>query len=63
MVRGISAASKRMLLFLYNFQQRKMLGVFVAAGRAGFPLHEDAWRHGKGGRTDFPAQACNRSQH
>ena len=70
MVRDIDAAPESTLIFLYNFQHRKMLGAFVAAGRAGFPLHADAWtradprpgtRRRKTGRTDFPAQACSRS--
>ena len=75
-IRDIDAAPESTLIFLYNFQQRKMGGVFVAAGRAGFPLHADAWTHAdprpgtdprpdtrrrKTGRTGFSAQACSRS--
>ena len=75
-IRDIDAAPESTLIFLYNFQQRKMGGVFVAAGRARFPLHADAWTHAdprpgtdprpdtrrrKTGRTGFSAQACSRS--
>ena len=64
LVRDIDAAPERTLIFLYNFQEKKMLGAFVAAGRAGFPLHADAWTNARvtqrgHGETGFPAQACN----
>ena len=55
LLKRIEAAHERTLLFLFNFQRRVMLGAFVAAGPAGFPLQRSAWAP-RGGETPFPSQ-------
>ena len=42
LLRQIDAARDRTLLFLFNFQKRKLLGAFIASGPAGFPLEASA---------------------
>ena len=41
-LRQIDAARDRTLLFLFNFQKRRLLGAFIATGPAGFPLEASA---------------------
>uniref|UniRef100_A0A7S0P1R7 DCD domain-containing protein n=1 Tax=Calcidiscus leptoporus TaxID=127549 RepID=A0A7S0P1R7_9EUKA len=43
MVREIGGAIDRAVLFLFNFTQRKLHGVFVPDGAPGFPLEDRAW--------------------
>ena len=42
LLRQIDAARDHTLLFLFNFQKRKLLGAFIASGPAGFPLEASA---------------------
>jgi hypothetical protein len=53
----IDAARDRTLLFLFNFQKRKLLGAFIASGPAGFPLEPSAWQRGEKGPSCWRATA------
>lgn len=50
LLRQIDAARDRTLLFLFNFQKRRLLGAFIATGPAGFPLEASARQRAGQGR-------------
>ena len=48
-------------LFLFNYSERKMYGVFEADGPGGSFIKPDAWA-GAGGDTPYPAQVGTKQE-